>query len=67
MKTLMIITMMMMMMMMMMICLLSGTRGIEDARTQKAKIKEELLPISWHPDRVMNCCIPEDEKKLWKQ
>ena len=29
---------------------------------QKAKIKEELLPIAWHPDRVMDWCMSEDEK-----
>ena len=35
-------------------------------KAQKAKIKEELLPIAWHPDRVMDLCIPEDEKKRQK-
>ena len=37
---------------------------------KKAKIKEELLPIAWHPDRVIDWCFSEDEKqdleKLWK-
>ena len=28
-----------------------------------AKIKEELLPIAWHPNRVMDWCMSEDEKK----
>ena len=35
-------------------------------KTQKAKIKEELLPIAWHPDRVMDQCMPEDEKRRWQ-
>ena len=37
---------------------------------KKAKIKEELLPVAWHPDRVFDWCFSEDEKKdlekLWK-
>ena len=32
-------------------------------KTQKAKIKEELMPLIWHPDRWWNWCVPEDEKK----
>ena len=32
-------------------------------KTQKASIKEELLPIAWHPDRVMDWCMSEDEKR----
>ena len=39
-------------------------------KPQKAKIKEELLPIAWHPSRWWDWCIPEDKKKetekLWK-
>ena len=39
-------------------------------RAQKAKIKEELMPIAWHPPRWWDWCIPEDEKKetekLWR-
>ena len=31
-------------------------------KAQKTKIKEERLPITWNPDRVMDWCIPEDEK-----
>ena len=38
-------------------------------KAQKAKIKEELLPIAWHPSRWWNWCVSEDEKKerekLW--
>ena len=32
-------------------------------KAQKAKIKEELLPIAWHPSRYWDWCISEDEKK----
>ena len=32
-------------------------------KTQKAKIKEELMPVAWHPDRWCNWCVPEHEKK----
>ena len=32
-------------------------------KVQKAKIKEELMPIAWHPSRWWDWCIPEDEKK----
>ena len=35
-------------------------------RADKAKIKEELLPIAWHSDRVMDWCMSEDEKRRWK-
>ena len=38
-------------------------------RAQKAKIKEELLLIAWHPSRWWELCMSEDEKsdaeKLW--
>ena len=29
-------------------------------KTQKAQIKEELIPITWHPDRYWDWCVPED-------
>ena len=32
-------------------------------KAQKAKIKEELLPLPWHPDRVVHWCMSEDEKR----
>ena len=47
----------------MMISLLNGTMGKKKRRAQTAKIKEELLPIAWHPDRVMDWCMSEDEKR----
>ena len=38
-------------------------KGYKKRKAQKAKIKEELLPIAWHPDRVMGWCMSED---MWK-
>ena len=32
-------------------------------KTQKAKIKEELMPVVWHPDRWRDWCVSEHEKK----
>ena len=40
--------------------------GYGKRKVQKAKIKEELLPIAWHPDRVMDWCMSEEEKGWWK-
>ena len=40
--------------------------GYQKRKAQKAKIKEELLPIVWHPNRVMGWCILEDKKRRWK-
>ena len=37
--------------------------GYQKRKAPKAKIKEELLPIAWHPSRWWDWCIPEDEKK----
>ena len=38
-------------------------------KAQKASIKEELLPITWHPLRYWDWCMSEDEKRdaeaLW--
>ena len=39
--------------------------GYKKRKAQKAKIKEELLPIVWHPDRVMDWCMSGD-KRWWK-
>ena len=39
-------------------------------KDQKARIKEKLMPIAWHPARWLDGCMPRDEKeeteKLWK-
>ena len=38
-------------------------------KAQKAKIKEELSPIAWHPSRWWDSCMTggekSDEEKLW--
>ena len=43
--------------------------GYNERKAQKAQIKAELLPIAWHPDRVIDWCFDEEEKKdlmrLW--
>ena len=50
--------------------LIKWRNGYVKRKAQKANIKEELLPIAWHPDRVMGWCMSEGEKKeiekLWK-
>ena len=38
-------------------------KGYKQRKAQKAQIKEELMPVAWHPDRWWNWCVPEDEKK----
>ena len=52
-------------MMRIMMMSLSGTKGIK-SMAQKAQINEERLPIAGHPNRVMDWCTSEDEKKWWK-
>ena len=37
--------------------------GYKKRKAQKAKIKDELMPIAWHPSHWWDWCIPEDEKK----
>ena len=37
--------------------------GFQKRKAQKAKITEELLPIAWHPDYVMDWCMPKDKKR----
>ena len=32
--------------------------GYKKRKAHKARIKEELLPIAWHPSRWWDCCIP---------
>ena len=49
--------------------LIEWHKGYQKLKTQKAKIKEELLPIAWHPSRYWDWCTSKDEKKetekLW--
>ena len=37
--------------------------GYQKYKEQKASIKEQLMPITWHPSRWWDWCIPNDEKK----
>ena len=37
--------------------------GHQKRKAQKAKIKDELMPIAWHPSRWWDWCVPKDEKK----
>ena len=37
--------------------------GYKKRKVQKASIKEELLPIAWHPSRYWDWCMSEDEKQ----
>ncbi len=30
-------------------------------------IKEELMAVTWHPDRYLQWCIDEEERSFWKQ
>ena len=43
--------------------------GYKKRKAQKASIKQDLLPIAWHPSRWRDWCMSEDEKreteKLW--
>ena len=47
----------------MMTSLLSGIKDIKKRKVQKAKIKEELLPIAWYPSRHWNWYMSEEKKK----
>ena len=40
-------------------------KGYKERKSQKTQIKDELLPIAWHPDRVIDWCFDEDLEKLW--
>ena len=37
--------------------------GYQKRKTQKAKIKDELMPIAWHPSKWWDWCVSEDKKK----
>ena len=37
--------------------------GYKARKAQKASIKKELMPITWHPSRWWDWCVSEDEKK----
>ena len=40
--------------------------GDKKQKSQKSKMKEDVLPIAWHPDRVMDWCMSQDKKRLCK-
>ena len=44
-------------------------KGYKQRKTQKEQIKEELMPVAWHPNRYWDWCMPKDEKQdisgLW--
>ena len=43
--------------------------GYKRRKAQKASLKEQLIPITWHPSRYWDWCMSEDKKKemekLW--
>ena len=41
--------------------------GYQKRNAQKAKIKEELLPIAWHLSKWWDWYVPEDEEKKKRQ
>ena len=43
--------------------LIEWYKGYQKRKAQKAKIKEELLPVTWNPSRHWNWCMSGDEKK----
>ena len=43
--------------------LIEQYEGYQKRKTQKAKIKEGLMPIVWHPSKWQDWCMSEDEKK----
>ena len=46
--------------------LIEWYQGHQKRKAQKAKREEELLPIAWHPNCVMDWCMSQDEKRWWK-
>ena len=49
--------------------IIESYESYQKCKAKKATIKEELLPIAWHPSRYWDWCRSEDEKqvteKLW--
>ena len=43
--------------------LIEWYQGHQKRKAHKSKIKEEVLPIAWHPDCVMDWCMSEDKEK----
>ena len=40
--------------------------GYQKHKAQRAQIKEELMPIAWHPSRWRHWHVPKDKKKTEK-
>ena len=43
--------------------LIEWCNGYKNQKAQKAKIKDELMPVAWHPSQWWKWCMPEDNKK----
>ena len=43
--------------------LIGWGESYQKCKAEKVSIKEELLPIAWHPSRHWDWCATEDEKK----
>ena len=41
--------------------------GYKKRKAQKAKIKKQLMPNTWHPSRYWDWCMLEDKKKKKKR
>ena len=41
--------------------------GYKARNAQKPSIKQELMPITWHPLRWWDWCVPEDKKKGYRK
>ena len=42
--------------------LIKWYEGYKKCRAQKGQIRKELMPVTWHPSRWWDWCVPEDEK-----
>ena len=47
--------------------LIEWYEGYKKRKAQKASIKDELIPIAWHPLRWWDWCVHADEKKETKK
>ena len=45
--------------------LIEWYNGYQRRKAQKASIKEELMPIAWHPNCAKDWSMSEDEQRLW--
>ena len=41
--------------------------GYRHRKSQKAQIQDALAPAAWHPDRAIDWCFDEDEKRVLKK